>query len=168
MKTTPDDLFERLSTLGLETKTVSHDPVFTVEESQTLRGTIPGLHCKSLFLKDKKGGLWLLVAEETQQINLRQIAKAVGAGNFSFAKPELLLETLGVTPGSVTPFALINDADNHVNVVVDAAMIQADLLNYHPLVNTHTTSISGQDLHSFIVACGHQPYIIDLNNPATE
>ena len=101
---TTADLFARLDDLGLETTTVEHEPVFTVEESRALRGTIPGGHCKSLFLKDKKGRFWLVVADEDRPINLKRLAKQLGAGNLSFAKPEALRAHLGVEPGSVTPF----------------------------------------------------------------
>lgn len=155
-------LFSFLDRLGIITETVSHPPVFTVEEARALRGEIAGGHCKCLFLKDKKGGLWLVVADEARRVDLKALAKHLGAPNFSFAKPERLRETLGVEPGSVTPFALINDRDNRVRVVLDQAMLAHDQLNYHPLSNDATTTIASADLAAFIAACGHQAYITDL------
>ncbi len=164
MKLRPDQiaLFSFLDHLGIVTETVSHPPVFTVEEARALRGEIIGGHCKCLFLKDKKGGLWLVVADEARRVDLKALAKHLGAAKYSFAKPELLRETLGVEPGSVTPFALINDRDNRVSVVLDQAMLAQDRLNYHPLSNDATTTIASVDLAAFVAACGHQAYITDL------
>ena len=129
----------------------------------SLRGTLPGGHCKSLFLKDKKGGLWLVVALEERRVDLKRLADALGAPRFSFGNPELLHEALGVVPGSVTPFALVNDAAHRVAVVLDKGMLGHDPLNYHPLENTRTTAITPADLLRFIADCGHQPRIVDLD-----
>src|SRR5438270_7909601 len=104
---TPEQLFERLDALGIAHRTYSHPPVFTVAEAVALRGQLPGGHCKSLFLKDKKGGLWLVVALEERQIDLKRLAARLGAPRFSFGSSEVLRETLAVMPGSVTPFALV-------------------------------------------------------------
>jgi len=139
-----------------------------------LRGRLPGGHCKSLFLKDKKGGLWLVVALEERQIDLKRLAVSLAAPRFSFGNAELLYQVLGVKPGSVTPFALANDAapDNapenanrahRVTVVLDRAMLAHDPLNYHPLENDRTTAIAPSDLLRFIAWCGHQPRIVDLD-----
>ncbi|MBL26520.1 MAG: DNA-binding protein [Rhodospirillaceae bacterium] len=160
---TPEDLLAHLARLGITTETVRHDPLFTVEESRRLRGTIPGTHCKSLFLKDKKGQLWLVVAEEERDVDLKRLPALIGAAKLSFGKPELLLQVLGVTPGSVTPFALINDKENQVKVVLDAEMMEEPLLNYHPLTNEATTTIRSTDLLRFIAACGHEPYIVSFD-----
>ncbi len=154
---TPDELFARLAELGITTQTHEHEPLFTVEDSQALRGELPGGHCKSLFLKDKKGGLCLVVADEDQRVDLNALSKRLGAPRFSFGKPELLEEVLGVTPGSVTPFALMNDRAQRVNVVLDEVMLANETLNYHPLTNVKTTAISRDDLLTFIEACGHAP-----------
>ena len=157
-------LFAFLSELGIETVTTEHAPVFTVEESQSLRGAIPGGHCKTLFLKSKKGDLWLVVADEARRVDLKRLAKHLGGGNLSFGKPELLNEVLGVEPGSVTPFALINDRQNRVRVVLDQGMLEHKQLNYHPLKNDATTTIASADLQAFIAALGHEAYITDLEN----
>jgi Ala-tRNA(Pro) deacylase len=166
MPLTPDQLFHRLDGLGIAHRTYRHPPVFTVAEAAALRGELPGGHCKSLFLKDKKGGLWLVVALEERRIDLKHLAAALGAPRFSFGSAELLYEVLGVTPGSVTPFALANDAGQLVRVVLDKGMLAHDPLNYHPLENDRTTTIAPNDLLRFIAACGHCPLIVDLAPPA--
>ncbi len=165
---TPDQLFAHLEELGIDTATTWHEPVFTVEQSRRLRGEIPGGHCKTLFLKDKKGALWLAVADEERRVDLKRLAKRLGARNFSFGKAELLMETLGVEPGSVTPFALINDTAGRVRVALDAAMMKQDRLNYHPLTNRATTTIAAADLAAFIAACGHEPHILDLDDDTSD
>ncbi len=162
MPATQDDLFARFDALGIETVTHDHPPLFTVEESRELRGALPGGHCKSLFLKAKNGSLWLVVALEDRSVDLKSLAKMLGVGTLSFGKPELLWEMLGVVPGSVTPFGLINDRQQQVQVVLDARMIALDLLNYHPLRNDRTTAIATSDLLRFIADCGHEPAILDL------
>ncbi len=156
------DLFDRLQELGIENTTHRHPAVFTVEESRLLRGQLPGGHCKSLFLKDKKDQLWLVVALEDRPVDLKTLPKNIGAARLSFGKPELLGEVLGVEPGSVTPFALINDPTGRVRVVLDKAMLEHDLLNYHPLTNTATTAVVAADLVRFIRSCGHDPLILDF------
>jgi Ala-tRNA(Pro) deacylase len=157
---TPDDLFAFLDRLGIAHRTVSHPPLFTVEESQALRGQIPGGHTKNLFLKDKKGTLFLVVALEDAAIDLKSLHRRLGAtGRFSFGSAELMRETLGVEPGSVTPLGLINDTGGWVSVILDAAMMQHEVLNYHPLVNTMTTTLGRNDLVKFIEATGHRPRI---------
>ena len=162
MPATPEDLFAALKTLDIATTTHHHPPVFTVEEARAHCAHLPGGHCKSLFLKDKKDRLYLLVALDERAIELNAIAKQIGAARLSFGKPELLLDVLGVTPGSVTPFALINDRDARVTVMLDAAMMRLDLLNYHPLTNTATTAIKPIDLRRFIASTGHQPTELEL------
>jgi Ala-tRNA(Pro) deacylase len=159
---TPEELFGRLDALGIAHRTYSHPPVFTVAEAKALRGSLPGAHCKSLFLKDKKGGFWLAVLLEGQRIDLKKLASRLGAPRFSFGGAADLYEVLGVRPGSVTPFALVNDVEHLVTPVIDAAMLDRDLLNYHPLANDRTTAIASADLVRFIAACGHVPRIIDL------
>jgi Ala-tRNA(Pro) deacylase len=156
------DLFARLADLGIETTTREHPPVFTVDEARTLRGEIPGAHCKNLFLKDKEGALWLIVCLEDRRVDLKALPARIGSGRLSFGRPELLRRFLGVDPGAVTPFALINATPASVNVVLDAEMIRHVLVNYHPLENTATTTIAAADLVKFIRACGHDPKIIDL------
>jgi Ala-tRNA(Pro) deacylase len=160
----PAALFARLDALGIRHVTHQHPPLHTVAESVALRGQLPGAHCKSLFLKDRKGGLWLAVMLEERRLDLRALSDRLGAPRFSFGSPELLQATLGVRPGSVTPFALINDRARRVAVVLDAEMLAQDPLNYHPLVNTATTAVSSADLRRFIADCGHVPRILHLGD----
>ena len=110
MLTTRDEILARLDALGIEHKTVLHPPVFTVEEAQLHTRHIPGGHCKNLFLKDKKDRLWLVTCLDEQPVDLNRLSKLLGAARFSFGRPELLAQTLGVAPGSVTPLAIVNDA----------------------------------------------------------
>lgn len=163
MPATRDDLFARFAELDIDTTTASHDPVYTVEEARALRGEIAGGHCKNLFLKDKKAALWLIVCLEDARIDLKSLPDKIGSARISFGKPDLLMEVLGIEPGSVTPFALINDTDARVNVILDAKMMEHDIVNYHPLENTATTSIGTQDLVQFIESCGHQPRIVPVD-----
>jgi Ala-tRNA(Pro) deacylase len=162
MPASRDDLFARLDQLGVETETHEHPPVFTVEEAKIHCGHLPGGHCKSLFLKDKKGELWLVVTLDHRAVDLKRLAKALGAGRLSFGRPELLEEVLGVTPGSVTPFGLINDQERRVRVILDAEMMRCELLNYHPLSNDATTTITPAGLLAFVESCGHHPRVVDL------
>jgi Ala-tRNA(Pro) deacylase len=159
---TPEELFARLDALGIAHRTYCHPPVFTVAEATALRGSLPGGHCKSLFLKDKKGGFWLAVMLEERRVDLKKLAGRLGAPRFSFGGADDLYELLGVRPGSVTPFALVNDIAGRVSPVLDAAMLEHDPLNYHPLVNDRTTAVAPADLLRFIAACGHTPRTIDL------
>jgi Ala-tRNA(Pro) deacylase len=158
----PDALFAGFDALAIAHKTYTHSPVFTVDEAKLLRGSLPGGHCKSLFLKDKKGGLWLVVALEECRVDLKALADAIGAPRFSFGSADLLYEMLGVRPGSVTPYAAINDTAGRVRVVLQRAMLAHDPLNYHPLQNDRTTAVSPADLVRFLEACGHQPLIADI------
>ena len=160
MPATREDLFARLTALGIETLTRHHAPVFTVEEARALRGEIPGGHCKNLFLKDDKGNIWLIVCLESSPIDLKAAPAKIGSRRLSFGKPELLMEVLGVEPGSVTPFALINDTATRVNVVLDSAMMAHELVSYHPLRNDASTTIRSADLVRFIKSCGHDPRIV--------
>jgi len=159
---TDRDLFDFLDSLGIAYRTFEHAPVFTVEESRASCAHIPGGHTKNLFLKDRKGALWLVVAREDLRVDLNALAKQFEAARFSFGSGELLVEALGVPPGSVTPFALINDRANVVRVVLDEGMFALDPLNFHPLRNDRTTAISSGDLVKFIRATGREPIVAKL------
>jgi len=161
---TPDELFRRFDALGIAHRTAAHPPVFTVAEAAALRGSLPGGHCKSLFLKDKKGTFWLVVMLEERRTDLNKLAVRLGAARFSFGGANDLYALLGVRPGSVTPFALVNDTRHRVIPVLDRDMLRHDPLNYHPLTNDRTTAISPGDLLRFLAACGHQPRTVDLSD----
>jgi Ala-tRNA(Pro) deacylase len=166
----PDDLFAYLDSLGIAHQTVWHEPVFTVEQARTQRDRdhLVGGFTKNLFLRDKKGMLFLVVAPEDAAIELKSLHRLLSAsGRFSFASAELMRDLLGVEPGSVTPFAVINDKAGSVRVVLDAAMMAQDVLNFHPLENTGTTTISRDGLLKFLDATGHRPRIEAVSAAAT-
>ncbi len=159
-------LFALLSELGIESRAHRHAPVFSVEESRGMRGALPGAHFKTLFFKDRKGALWLVAAIEDRRLDIQALARLIGAARLSFGSPERLREHLGVEPGSVTPFALINDPRGRVAFVVDAAGLRGELVNFHPLRNDATMAIAPADLLRFAEATGYEPRVIDLD-PAT-
>jgi Ala-tRNA(Pro) deacylase len=168
MPATPEQLFDLLGRLGIETVTVEHPPAFTVEQWRDLRGAIPGGNSKNLFLVDRKDRIFLVVAEEDALIELRSLHRKLGAsGRFSFGKPELLRATLGVEPGSVSPFGAINDREQAVTIVLDAAFMRHDELNFHPLVNTRTTRIKREDFLRFLAATGHPPLILAVSGASS-
>ncbi len=166
MPASRQDLFALLDSLSIKTTTTEHVPVFTVEEAKKVHDLMDGGHCKNLFCKDEKGILWLIVALEDARIDLKAAKDRIGSKRLTFGKPELLLEILGVEPGSVTPFGLINDKAAKTNVILDEAMMRHDQLNFHPLKNDSTTTISSSDLVSFIKATGHNPRIVAVSDPA--
>lgn len=151
---------------GIATTTIDHEPVFTVEQAKAVHFDIPGGHCKNLFCKDEKGVLWLIVALDDARIDLKAAKDKIGSKRLTFGKPELLLEILGVEPGSVTPFGLINDSQGKTNVILDADMMKLPLLNFHPLKNDATTTISSEDLLKFIRSTGHNPRIVSVSDPS--
>ncbi len=164
MPATSTDLMAKLRELGIAHTTHHHPPVFTVEEAREHCGDLPGQHCKNLFLKDKKGALWLVVACDDARINMKSLDKKIGSARLSFGRGDLLVEVLGVIPGAVTPFALINDTTQRVRVVLDARMMRADLVNFHPLQNDSTTALTPDGLLQFIRNCGHEPQITVLDD----
>ena len=157
-------LFDRFKQLDIEVQTKAHQAAFTVEDARKLRGQIPGGHCKNLFLKDKKGAIWLIVCLEETAINLKTAPKTIGSARLSFGNPDLMMGILGITPGSVTPFALINDKQNITNVILEKSMMDHELLNFHPLRNDQTTTIASSDLLKFISSCGHSPQVFSLTD----
>ena len=160
MPATPDELFSYLDRLGIDHSTVTHPPIFTVEEGREWHDRIPGLHCKNLFIKDKKGGIWHVVLPGEKRADLGALEKLLGAPRFSFAKPEVLWDVLALTPGSVTPFGLINDSERRTRVVLDQEMLQSEWVNYHPLHNAASTTIRAADLVRFVDALGFAPVIV--------
>ncbi len=168
MLASPDDLFAFLDRLGIAHSTVTHPPLFTVEQSQALRGQIPGGHTKNLFLKDKKGALYLVTALEDATIDLKSLHRLIGAsGRFSFGSAVEMRATLGVEPGAVTPFGAINDTAHRVTVILDAALMAHAEINAHPLANTMTTTLARDDLVKFLRATGHEPRITAVAVPET-
>ena len=159
-----EDVLRRLAELGIATRTVEHEAVFTVAESEQLERDLPGGHTRNLFLKDAKGRLFLVVAEAHAVVDLKTLHKTIGCARLSFGKADLLLATLGVTPGSVNAFAIVNDHEKAVTMIIDADLMAHDTINSHPMVNTATTAIARDDLIRFIRASGHEPQIMALGS----
>ena len=158
----PEALLARLDELGIGHGTVEHEPLFTVEQSKALRGQLPGGHSKNLFLRNKKGRVWLVTCLEDRQVDLKALAAALEGGRFSFGSAERLMAHLGVIPGAVTPFAVINDKAGAVRMVLDQGLLERDPLNFHPLDNARTTAVSPEGLLRFLEAEGHAPQLLDM------
>lgn len=159
-------LFELFDRLGLKTRTVAHQPVFTVAESEGVKDGLPGGHSKNLFMKDKKGALVLVSAWQHSVLPLNRLHKALGCQRLSFTDADLLWDVLGVTPGSVTGFALLNDHEKQARFVLDEALAAFGTMNFHPLRCDMTTSISLPDFMNFAAATGHSPERIDFTRLA--
>ncbi|MGL4637641.1 MAG: prolyl-tRNA synthetase associated domain-containing protein [Beijerinckiaceae bacterium] len=168
MPHTPDTLLNAFEAMGIAHTTVSHEPLFTVEQSKLLRGELPGAHTKNLFLKDKKGKLFLVTAVESTMLDLKRLHEIIGgSGRLSFGSAEQMMEHLGVTPGSVTAFAVINDTAQQVTMILDDRLKSYDRFNGHPLINTMTTGISYPDLIRFLESTGHAPQVLKIGEAAT-
>lgn len=159
---TQETLLARLSDLGISGRTVSHPPVYTVEEAKAHRDDLPGGHTKNLFLKDKKGRMFLVTADEDRDIDLKSLRDKLGCKPLSFASAERLMTYLGVEPGSVTPLAVVNDSEGAVTMALDRSLLAHPWINVHPLVNTATTALVPTDLVRFLEICGHPPLMIDF------
>lgn len=162
--TSPETLLARLDALGIAYDLHRHPPLFTVEDSKALRGDMPGGHCKNLFLRDRKGAMWLVVCQEDRRIDLKALGALLGGVRLSFGSPDRLMRTLGVIPGAVSPFTLINDTERTVTVILDAEMMGLSPLNFHPLSNEMTIAVTPDDLIRFVEACGHDPQVVDLSS----
>ncbi len=162
MPATRQDLFDLFDELDISHKTKDHAPVFTVEESAAIKADMPGAHTKNLFLKDKSGNFFLICAESHAQIKVNKLHPLLGCKRLSFGKAEYLLEHLGVTPGSVTLFSVMNDKDQTVKLIIDKTLADSDIVNFHPLLNDATTAISSADMIKFAKATGHDPVIMDF------
>ena len=159
---TRDDLLAFLAEHGIEQTTYDHPAVFTVGESGKIKQDIPGAHTKNLFLKDARDQLWLVSAEGHAQIDLKRLHQVIGSARLSFGNARLMEATLGVTPGSVTAFGLVNDVDRRVRFVLDRTLAEADLVNFHPLTNTATTTVSGKGFRKFLAVLGIEPLVVDF------
>ena len=162
LPTSPAELLRRLEALGIPSKTVTHPPVFTVAESKALCGTLPGTHIKNLFLRNKKGAMWLVTCLEDRAVDLKALAQKLSAGRFSFGSAERLMQYLGVLPGSVTPLSVINDHGQAVQMVLDEGLLSYDVLNVHPLVNDCTCAMAPKDLLRFLDVTDHPPIFLDM------
>lgn len=159
---TPEGLLARLAAAGIAQRTVRHPPLYTVEQSKALRGELPGLHVKNLFLRNQKGAMWLVTCLEDRQVDLKRLGELLNAGRFSFGSADRLMKYLGIRPGAVTPFAIVNDKGHQVTNVIDRALTGPELVNAHPLVNDQTTVLAGQDLVRFLAGLGRAPAELDF------
>lgn len=159
---TRDDLYALFARLGVAWNTLDHAPVFRVGEGAEIKAQLPGAHTKNLFLKDAKGQVWLISALGDTRIDLKTVHREISAARLSFGSEALLLEVLGVRPGSVTVFALINDTQRRVNLVLDASLFVHDVVNFHPLSNDATTAIASADLLKVVRELGYEPQIVDF------
>lgn len=166
LPTTPGALLAVLDNLGIFYNIYNHPPIFTVAEGTHLKEAIPGLHCRNLFLRDKKEVMYLAVVANDTKVDLKNLEKLLGSARLSFGSPERLWTHLGITPGSVCPFAAINDKNHEVTVILDEYMMRADTVCYHPLDNAQTIGLSPADLLKFFAHTGHAPKILDLSGGA--
>ena len=160
--TTPEDLFVLLQRLEIAYELHHHEAVFTVEESSKIDANIPGVHCRNLYLRDKKKKNFLVVAANETQVDMKALQDKLGCARLSFGSAARLWEFLGIRPGSVCPFTVMNDPDHHVQVVLDAQMMATEIVNYHPLDNRMTIGLAPDDLLKFFAHSGHKPIVLDL------
>lgn len=156
------DLFDYLNKLSITHNTLEHEPIFRVEDSLKLKASRPGANTKNLFLKDKAGKFFLICAQSDSNIRINKLHPVLGCKRLSFGKPEPLFDLLGVTPGSVTLFSILNDTQGTVTLILDAALLNHDIVNFHPLLNDATTAISTADMIVFAKATGHDPILLDF------
>jgi Ala-tRNA(Pro) deacylase len=152
-------VYARFESLGVAWKTVSHRPVFTVEDSADVYAILSGAHTKNLFLKDAKGGVWLVCLRADIRLDLKALSKQLRAPRFSFGSADLLIATLGIAPGAVNPFALMNDSDGKVTAVLDKGMLAMSPVNFHPMRNDRTCAISAEGLLAFVRSTGREPVV---------
>jgi Ala-tRNA(Pro) deacylase len=167
MPASRQDLFDLFDRAGIAHVTHEHPPVFRVDEGHEIKAALPGGHTKNLFLKDDRGQIWLVSALGETRIDLKALPRVIGSGRLSFGKPELMEEVLGVTPGSVTAFALINDTDHRVRFVLDEALMAHELVNFHPLANDATTAVSREGFLRFLQVLGVEPLMVDFSAVGT-
>jgi Ala-tRNA(Pro) deacylase len=160
LPTTPDTLMATLSSLDIRFTTHTHPPLGTVEDSKSFRGDLQGSHIKNLYLRDRKKRNFLLVTEENKAIDLKALPNRIGSDRLSFGSADRLFEMLGVRPGAVSPFSLINDPDHKVQLILDAELAEQPCVFAHPLVNDMTLGVSGRDLIRFFSYTGHHLQIL--------
>ena len=161
---TKPDLLELLETKGLNFQVHNHEPLFTVEDSEKLRGEIDGAHTKNLFLKNKKNNFFLFSCDENASVDLKRFSKSIDSKNLSFASEIYLEKLLGIKPGSVSPYALMNDVENQVVFYLDETLFKSKIINFHPLINTTTITIKTSEFINFIIEKGKKIHIFSLKS----
>lgn len=164
LPTSPEQLMANLDDLSIQYQLYHHEAVFTVEESNKVDAGISGTHCRNLFLRDKKKKNYLLVLQNATEVDMKALPSIIGSDRLSFGSADRLWQYLGVRPGSVCPFSIINDTDQKVKLLLDKSMMETDIVNYHPLLNTMTIGLTPADLLKFIESTGHEAHIVDLSN----
>lgn len=159
---TTEELVARLQRLGVEVPLLEHDPVYTVEEAKAVRGDLEGCHTKNLFVRNKKQAMWLVTCLADRAVDLKWLGEHIGGGRLSFGSARRLMKYLGVTPGAVSPFAIMNDTQRNVRVVLDREVLKREPINFHPLDNRMTVTISAQDFLRFLESERHAPQIINF------
>jgi Ala-tRNA(Pro) deacylase len=168
LPTSPENLFNILKKLGISYDLHHHEAVYTVEESQNVDAQIPGTHCRNLFLRDRKKKNFLLVLPITVDVDIKKLPDVLGSHRLSFGSNDRLWEFLGVRSGSVCPFCIMNDTDNQVEIFLEKSMMEQEVVNYHPMLNTMTVSLKPDDLLKFIETTGHKAHIVDLSQAQPE
>ncbi len=169
LPTSPETLLARLKTLGVEFTLYNHVPVFTVAESEKIDAEIPGTHCRNLFLRDKKKSNFLVCLQNATDVDMKKLPGLIGSHqNLSFGSAERLWELLGVRPGSVCPYSIINDTGHQVKICLDKSMMETDIVNFHPLLNYMTIGVKPADLITFMESCSHVPHIVDFGPAAPD
>jgi Ala-tRNA(Pro) deacylase len=163
LPTSSDDLMAGLKKLGIDFTLYHHEAVFTVAESNKVDAGIEGTHCRNLFLRDKKKKNFLLVLQNATDVDIKKLPEIIGSDRLSFGSADRLWEYLGVRPGSVCPFSIINDTNHQVKILLDKSMMETEIVNYHPLINTRTVGLKPADLIKFIESTGHEAHIVDLS-----
>ncbi len=161
-----EEIYKVLDRLGIGYRITEHPAAFTVEQADGFYGHLEGMHSKNLFLRNKKGGQhYLVIAESHKEVDLKALRALVGESSLSFASPERLMDCLGLTPGSVSPFGLINDGERKVLVILDEDLLDAETVNFHPNINTATVSLSSRDFQRFLAHCGHEVRVASFGDP---
>ena len=168
MPTSPESLMEQLKALDIEFTLYHHEAVYTVDESDKIDANITGAHCRNLFLRDKKKQNFLVVLQNSTDVDMKKLPPVIESGRLSFGSSDRLWEYLGVRPGSVCPFAIVNDIGQQVKILLDKSMMEAEIVNYHPLLNTMTVGLKPNDLIKFIESTGHEAHIVDLSDAKPE
>ncbi len=168
LPTSPEALIAMLDEQAIAYEFYEHEAVFTVDESKKVDAGIVGLHCRNLFLRDHKKKMFLVSAQNATKIDLKKLSDVLDSGRFSFGSPDRLWQYLGVRPGSVCPYAVVNDKDNDVSLILDESMMDAEIVNFHPLVNTMTVGTDPHDLVKFAQSIGHNVKVVDLSAAAPD
>jgi len=168
LPTSPQELLKQLESLDIHYELHEHEAVFKVAESEQVDAKIAGTHCRNLFLRDKKKNNFLLSLQNSTEVDIKKVPEIINSSRLSFGSADRLWDYLGVRPGSVCPFSIMNDTDGQGEIFLDKSMMESDIVNFHPLLNTMTVSLSPNDLIRFVETTGHKAHIVDLTSAKPE